>query len=101
VCRVLLEDLRAAFWEQPVTVFVMAGLEEISSHHRTELNRLARDENRWVIWLETRCAACAHPAIVGTSEHMLIVCRKMQPVGQVARARSGNPLTHQKSPPPR
>jgi SAM-dependent methyltransferase len=71
------EELQAAMCEQPVTVLEMVGLEGISSHHRKELNRVAKDANRWKIWLETHYATCTHPAIVGISEHMLIVCRRV------------------------
>jgi len=54
----------------------MAGLEGISSHHSRELNQLAKDEHRFQSWLETHYQTCTHPAVVGISEHMLIVCRK-------------------------
>jgi hypothetical protein len=55
----------------------MAGLEGISAHHSRELNRLAKDENRFQSWLEMHYQTCTHPAVVGVSEHMLIVCRKI------------------------
>ncbi len=71
------EELRAAFCEQPVTVLEMVGLEGISTHHRKKLNQVTSDANRWKIWLETHYATCTHPAIVGISEHMLIICGKM------------------------
>jgi len=70
------EELREAFAGQGVEVLQMVGLEGISSHHRRELNRLARDPERWPGWLETHFRTCTHPAVVGMSEHMLIVCRK-------------------------
>jgi hypothetical protein len=54
----------------------MAGLEGISSHHDKKLNQLAKNPQRWPIWLETHFQTCTHPAVVGMSEHMLIVCRK-------------------------
>jgi SAM-dependent methyltransferase len=71
------EEFRAAFEHSPVEVLEMAGLEGISSHHHKELNRVARDEARWKIWRETHFATCTHPAVVGISEHMLLVCRKL------------------------
>jgi SAM-dependent methyltransferase len=70
------EELREAFCRQPVEVLAMAGLEGISSHHARELNRVAKDPARWRVWRETHFATCTHPAVVGMSEHMLIVCRK-------------------------
>lgn len=70
------EDFRAAFDDKGVKVMEMVGLEGISSSHRKELNRIARNERRWKIWQATHLKTCTHPAVVGTSEHMLIVARK-------------------------
>jgi SAM-dependent methyltransferase len=70
------EDFRAAFDGKGVEVVEMAGLEGISSSHIKELNRMAKDEKRWKIWRATHLKTCTHPAIVGTSEHMLLVARK-------------------------
>jgi SAM-dependent methyltransferase len=70
------EELNAAFSEKGVTILEMAGLEGISSHHARKANQLAKDEKRWKTWLETHYQTCTHPAVVGMSEHMLIVCRK-------------------------
>ena len=73
------EEFRAGFTGKPVDILEMAGLEGISSNHRKDLNRLYKNQTRWKIWLETHFQTCTHPAIVGTSEHMLIVCRKKAP----------------------
>ena len=70
------EELREAFSEKGVTMVEMAGLEGISSHHAWKVNQLAKDEKRWKIWLETQSLTCTHPAVVGMSEHMLIVSKK-------------------------
>lgn len=70
------EELQAAFQGKGMTILEMAGLEGISSHHVRQLNQLAKDQNRWEIWLETHCRTCTHPSVIGISEHMLIVCRK-------------------------
>ena len=70
------EELRDAFIRQPVDILEMAGLEGISSHHRRELNLLAKDKKRFDIWMETHYLTCTHPAVVGLSEHMLIICKK-------------------------
>jgi len=71
------EELRAAFSDKPVSVLEMVGLEGISSHHARQLNQLARNPLRWQTWLETHYATCTHPAIVGISEHILIICQKL------------------------
>lgn len=70
------EEFRAAFDYKGVEVLEMAGLEGISSNHRRKLNKLAKEPERWKIWLETHYQTCTHPSVVGTSEHMLLVCKK-------------------------
>lgn len=70
------EELQAAFCGQGVSILETAGLEGISSHHPRYLNQLARNELRWKTWIETHYLTCTHPAVVGISEHMLLVCRK-------------------------
>ena len=71
------EELRALFERQDVLVLDMAGLEGLSSNHRRKVNHLAKNEVRWQAWRETHIQTCTHPAVVGTSEHMLIICQKM------------------------
>ena len=70
------EELRQAFENKGAEVFEMVGLEGIGSHHDRKVNQLAKNEQRWKIWLETHYQTCTHPSVVGISEHMLIVCRK-------------------------
>jgi SAM-dependent methyltransferase len=70
------EELRGEFTREGLQIMELAGLEGISSNHVKELNRLAKDENRFRIWLDAHYQTCTHPAVVGTSEHMLIVCHK-------------------------
>ncbi len=71
------EEFCQAFNGKGAEILEMAGLEGISTLHRREANRLAKEESRWKIWLESHFQTCTHPAVVGTSEHMLIVSRKM------------------------
>ncbi len=71
------EEFRAAFDDKGVEVVEMVGLQGISSSHRRELNRIAQNEKRWKIWWDTHLKTCTHPAVVGTSEHMLIVAKKL------------------------
>ena len=70
------EEFRAAFTARGVEVVEMVGLEGLSSNHRKELNRIAKNEKQWKIWQATHLKTCTHPAVVGMSEHMLIVARK-------------------------
>jgi 2-polyprenyl-3-methyl-5-hydroxy-6-metoxy-1,4-benzoquinol methylase len=70
------EEFRAAFDDKGVEVLELVGLEGISSSHRKELNRTAKNEGRWKIWQAAHLKTCTHPAVVGTSEHMLIVAKK-------------------------
>jgi hypothetical protein len=70
------EEFRASFDDKGVEVVEMVGLEGISSSHRKELNRIAQNEKQWKIWQATHLKTCTHPAVVGTSDHMLLVARK-------------------------
>jgi SAM-dependent methyltransferase len=70
------EELPLAFAGQPVEVLEMVGLQGLSSHHIREFNRLAKNPQRFAIWMETHLQTCTYPATVGMSEHILIVCRK-------------------------
>ena len=70
------EEFCQAFQGKGVTILEIVGLEGISSHHRRQLNQLAKNELRWEKWLDTHFRTCTHPSVVGISEHMLIVCRK-------------------------
>ena len=71
------EELRAAFGNRGVTIVEMVGLEGISSHHPKKVNQLAKDEIRWKTWLETHYRTCTHPSVVGMSEHIMIICKKV------------------------
>jgi ubiquinone/menaquinone biosynthesis C-methylase UbiE len=76
-CHFFLPDeFREAISCKRVRILEMVGLEGIGSHHRTDVNRLAKNEKRWKNWLETHYQTCTHPAVVGMSEHMLVICRK-------------------------
>jgi SAM-dependent methyltransferase len=70
------EEFLQAFEKQGANVLEMVGLEGIGSHHARKINQLARNEQRWKIWLETHFQTCTHPSVVGRAEHMLIICHK-------------------------
>jgi 2-polyprenyl-3-methyl-5-hydroxy-6-metoxy-1,4-benzoquinol methylase len=70
------EELEREFTREDLQILELAGLEGISTSHIKELNQLAKNENRYHIWLKTHLQTCTYPAVVATSEHMLIVCRK-------------------------
>jgi ubiquinone/menaquinone biosynthesis C-methylase UbiE len=72
------EEFRAAFDDKGVEVVELVGLEGISSSHRKELKHIAKNEKQWKTWQATHLKTCTHPAVVGTSEHMLLVARKCQ-----------------------
>jgi SAM-dependent methyltransferase len=73
------EELRLEFTRDELEILELAGLEGLSDHQVRALNRLAKDEQRYRIWLETHYLTCTHPGVVAMSEHMLIVCRKEFP----------------------
>lgn len=71
------EELRAVFSGKGLNIVEIAGLEGLGSNHRKMLNKLAKNEVRWKNWMETHFQHCTHPSVVGLSEHMLVVSRKV------------------------
>lgn len=70
------EELREAFQSKRVKVLEMAGLEGLGANHARKVKELARNPKLWRTWMETHYQYCTHPAVVGLSEHMLLVGRK-------------------------
>jgi ubiquinone/menaquinone biosynthesis C-methylase UbiE len=70
------EELQDLFEAQGVEVLEMAGLEGLSSHHPRKTNKLSKDEEKWKIWTEVILKTCTHPAVVGCSEHFLLIGKK-------------------------
>ena len=70
-------ELRELFEAQDVEVLELAGLEGLSSHCPSETNELSKHRRRWQVWVEVLLKSCTHPAVVGSSEHFLLVGRKM------------------------
>jgi SAM-dependent methyltransferase len=70
------EELQRDFTRPGLQTLALVGLEGLNDHQVKPLNQLAKDENRYRIWLETHYLTCTHPGVVAMSEHILIVCRK-------------------------
>lgn len=71
------EELEESFTRRNIKILEMVGVEGIGSHLQEKINELARNKKRWKIWLETHYKTCTHPTVVGISEHILIVCKKL------------------------
>jgi len=71
------EELKEAFTKKNVKILEMVGLEGIGSNYQEKINKLAKNKRRWKVWLETHHKTCTHPAVVGTSEHILLICKKL------------------------
>jgi 2-polyprenyl-3-methyl-5-hydroxy-6-metoxy-1,4-benzoquinol methylase len=71
------EELRQDFTREDVRILEMVGLEGLNDHQQKYVNQLARDKQLFNKWWETHLQTCTHPAVVGMSEHMLVVCRKL------------------------
>ncbi len=71
------EELVAEFTRPDLQILELAGLEGLSDLRMKDVNRLSKDKILFSKWLETHYKTCTHPAVVGHSEHMLIVCRKL------------------------
>jgi len=70
------EELRDLFTRPELELLEMVGLEGLSSHHRREVGQVAKNPARLQSWIDAHYATCTHPAVVATSEHMLVICRK-------------------------
>jgi len=70
------EELQELLEKHGAKTLEMAGLEGLSSHHEKETNRLFKDQEKWKMWSEILLETCTHPAVVGSAEHFLLVCRK-------------------------
>lgn len=70
------EELADLFADHNVHVQAMVGLEGLTSRMYKAARRAAKYPDRWRRWLETHYRTCTHPAVVGLSEHILIIVRK-------------------------
>ena len=59
-------------------VVEVAALEGLSSLHDKEVNRIAKDKRKWSAWIDIMLWTCNHPSIVGSSEHFLVVGKRMR-----------------------
>lgn len=71
------EELRTAFSDVGVNTLEIVGLEGLGSNNRKMVNKLAKNQIRWKNWMETHFQYCTHPSVLGMSEHMLIICKKL------------------------
>jgi hypothetical protein len=72
------EELTQLCEKHAVQVLDVAALEGLSSLHNKEVNRIAKDKRRWSVWIDVMLRTCNHPSIVGSSEHFLVVGRRMK-----------------------
>jgi SAM-dependent methyltransferase len=71
------EELEGELNKKHLQVVERVGLEGLASYHCREVNRLARTRpNAWSAWKRIHLRTCTQPAVVGTSEHFMLVCRK-------------------------
>ena len=71
------EELKESFAKKRVKILEIVGLEGVGSNFEEKINRLAKNKKRWKVWLETHYKTCTHPVVVGISEHILIICKKL------------------------
>ena len=72
------EELTRLCERHGVRVLEVAALEGLSSLHDKEVNRIAKDKRKWSAWIDIMLRTCNHPSIVGSSEHFLVVGRRMR-----------------------
>lgn len=71
------EELGQLFDKKGVKILNTVGLEGIASRSIAEIDKLARNPKAWKNWLTAHYKLCTHPAVTATSEHVLVICRKM------------------------
>jgi ubiquinone/menaquinone biosynthesis C-methylase UbiE len=72
------EELTRLCERHGVQVLEVAALEGLSSLHDKEVNRIAKDKRKWSAWIDIQLRTCNHPSIVGSSEHFLVVGKRMR-----------------------
>ena len=66
---------RAEFRDK-TEILKMVGLEGMFSTHQKEYDEVYKmGKYNEILW-ETHLKTCAHPSIVGISEHFMMICRK-------------------------
>ena len=76
------DDLKKAFDRQDLEFIDLVGLEGLASSNEKALNKLyENDKEAFEIWWRTHLKLCTHPAVVDTSQHMMIICRKNKEKG--------------------
>lgn len=71
------EEFRQSFEGHRVEILELVGLEGLGTHHVRQVNALSKNIQRWKVWWQTHLKTCTHPSVIGISEHMLAVCRKL------------------------
>lgn len=73
----LLEELEGSLKKRHLRILNRVGLEGLASKRPDDLERLAkRYPNAWKAWMKIHLETCTHPAVVATSEHFMVICRK-------------------------
>jgi len=74
----LLEELEESLRKRKLQILETVGLEGLATWHRRELNRLFKKyPESWKVWWETHLKTCTHPSVAGTSEHFMVICKKL------------------------
>ncbi len=71
------DELRQLFEERGVETLEMAGCEGLSSHLQGPTNRMSKNKAAWAKWVDLILKTCNDPTVIGMSEHLLYVGRKM------------------------
>lgn len=74
------EELVALFDGRPARIEALVGLEGLTSRMYKAARQAAKHPDRWRRWLETHYRTCTDPAVVGMSEHILIIVRKEESI---------------------
>ena len=73
----LLEELEKSLKKRRLRILNEVGLQGLTPKHPKEIAALAKKYPKgWKTWKELHLESCTHPAVVASSENILIVCRK-------------------------
>ena len=71
------QELSAAFKGPRFRQLALVGLEGAGSYEKDSLKRLHRHKARWNAWLRYHIMLAEQPSIIGSSEHILLVGKKV------------------------
>jgi len=74
----MFNELEKLLTNKKLRIIESIGLEGLGSAIEEDINKLSKNPRSWKNWIDSHYALCTHPSIVDTSNHILIVCKKLR-----------------------